>query len=306
MNLQQVRYLTEVGRNDFNISKAAQTLGTSQPGISKQLRLLEEETQTPIFRREGKRLVGFTREGERIFNFAQRMAQDAGNILSVGREYNAPDRGLLTLATTPALACYALPSIVKQFRDDYPMIQMHVAVGEADHCVERVVDGEADFALVPTFASVPQEFVMLPAFEWARSVIMLPDSPLLRMPTITLADIAEFPIIALESKSASLKEHFREGGLNPEYTITTSNPEVMKRYVMLGLGVAMLATATYEAERDAPLCARDVSHIFPPSKIRVCISRTRYIRDYTFSFIKLIAPHLTKQSIHAELQPLRY
>lgn len=303
MTLQQLRFLVEIAHRGFSVSEAALALNTSQPGISKQIRLLEGEISTQIFERRGKRLTGFTEEGRSIFTYAERVIQDANNIRRLGQEFNAEDVGELTVSTTPTLACHMLAPAIKSFTEMYPKVHLHLFVGEHDLAIDSVVSRESEIYIAPLIDEPPSDFVTLPAFKLQRSLVALPDNPLMKARKLSIEKIANFPIIAFETKSLSLKKVFGDHGLEPKYTITTSNPEVMKAYAALGLGVAVIATETYDAQRDAPLMARDVSDIFPAAEIMVGMRSSTYLRNYAYDFIRLIAPHLSRNRIDEQLHP---
>ena len=120
MKLQQLRYLVEVAQAGLNFSQAAENLFTSQPGISKQIRLLEDELGVDIFVRNGKRVVGVTEPGRRILIIAERVLLEAKNLKDAGREFSNQNVGALTIATTHTQARYVLPAVVARFAERYP------------------------------------------------------------------------------------------------------------------------------------------------------------------------------------------
>lgn len=306
MTLQQLRFMVEIVRNQFSITQAAIVLHTSQPAISKQVRLLEQELQIQLFRRVGKRLVDLTAEGKKVFSYAERILTDSANIRHVGEEFISDSQGGLTISTTPTLASYILPMAVKHFKEKYPDVRLHIVVGESDQSVATLVSGEADISIVPRLEGIPKEHAKFRCFHWKRSLIALPDCPLLIAKKITLEMLAEYPIIAFETPAVSLKSIFTANGLSPTYAITTSNPEVMKAYVSLGMGIGIIASATYNKEKDAPLVARDVSKLIKGIDILAIVPRRAYLRSYTYEFIALIAPHLKQKKITDELLRMNF
>ena len=116
MKLQQLRYIWEVAHHDLNVSATAQSLFTSQPGISKQIRLLEDELDVEIFARSGKHLTHVTQVGEVIIAMAGDILREVNAIKQVAQEYSNEKEGSLSIATTHTQARYALPRIIGDFR----------------------------------------------------------------------------------------------------------------------------------------------------------------------------------------------
>ena len=115
MTLTQFKYLVSVMENKLNISLAAEKSNTSQPGISKQIKLLEEELGAYIFVRKGKKLTGITPFGEEVAYYAKKILQDVSNIRLLSNQISSVNEGILTIATTNAQARYILPEIIKTF-----------------------------------------------------------------------------------------------------------------------------------------------------------------------------------------------
>lgn len=266
-SLNQLQAFVEIVRCGFHVSKAAQNLNTSQSVISKQLKSFEKALAGLVFNRTGKRLTGLTPEGEKILKYAERILGDVASIEKIGAEANSLKRETLLLATTPTLAHYLLTQTVKKFKLAHPNVHLRIQVEESDKAAEAVRLGQCDFAIAPVSGRQSNDLSISTLLEWTRLLIGTPDCPLFDEDDITLEKIATQPIIAFETPTVSLRETFEARGLDPNYALTTSNPDVMKAYAANGLGVAIVATPTYDAIRDKPLRARDVSHIFPNVKI---------------------------------------
>ncbi|OGS92123.1 MAG: transcriptional regulator CysB [Gallionellales bacterium GWA2_60_18] len=300
MNLQQLRYLNEIVRCGLNISDAANALYTSQPGVSKQIKLLEEELGTDIFVRNGKRITAITGPGKAILEIAQRMLHDANNLRQVGEEFRSQDSGQLTLATTHTQARYALPPVVKQFIKRYPKVKLGLHQGNPTQIAEQVLNGEADVAIATESLALYDELVTLPCYEWHHCVVVPPKHPLLEEKKLTLANIAQYPIVTYDfafSGRGKINEAFGKAGIAPNIALTAIDADVIKTYVELGLGVGIVAQMAFVPERDRHLRMLDAAHLFKPNTTRIAIRRNEYLRGYTYDFIELFAPHLTRDVV---------
>ncbi len=300
MNLQQLRYLNEIVRRGLKISDAAQALYTSQPGISKQIKLLEEELGVEIFVRNGKRISALTEPGKAVLGIAQRILHDTGNLKQVGQEFSGQDSGSLTIATTHTQARYALPAVVKQFIARYPKVKLGLHQGSPEQIAQQVFSGEADIAIATESLALHDELVTLPCYEWNHCVIVPPRHPLLAEKKLTLEKIAQYPIITYDfafSGRGKINAAFEARKLAPNIVLTAIDADVIKTYVELGLGIGILARMAFVPERDKHLRMMDAAHLFQPSITRVAIRRNEYLRGYTYHFIELFAPHLTREVV---------
>ena len=300
MNLQQLRYLNEIVRQGLNISDAAAALYTSQPGISKQIRLLEEELGIQIFVRNGKRIVAVTEPGKAVLAIAQRILHDAGNLKQVGQEFHSHDSGHLTIATTHTQARYALPPVVKQFIKRYPKVQLGLHQGNPTQIAEQVLNGEADIAIATESLSLYDDLVTLPCYEWHHCVVVPPKHPLLDEKKLTLAKIAQYPIVTYDfafSGRGKINEAFEKAGITPDIALTAIDADVIKTYVELGLGIGILADIAFIPERDRHLRMIETRHLFKANTTRIAIRKNEYLRGYTYDFIELFAPQLTRDVV---------
>ena len=198
MKLQQLRYICEVARHNLNLSNAAEALFTSQPGISKQIRSLEDELGVDIFVRHGKRVVAVTEPGKAILEIAQRVLKDVENLRQVGEEFTEEDKGHLTIATTHTQARYALPQVIQRFTKRYPGVRLSLRQGSPTQISELVTSGEADIAIATEAIELYEDLIMLPCYEWNRCVLVPPGHPLLKAKKLTLEAMASFPIITYD------------------------------------------------------------------------------------------------------------
>jgi LysR family cys regulon transcriptional activator len=300
MKLHQLRYIREVARQRLNVSTAAEALHTSQPGVSKQIQLLEEELNLQIFQRNGKRLVGVTEPGAAILQMAERVLHEMENIKRVGEEFSHEDTGNLVIAATHTQARYRLPAAVKAFMEAYPKVHLTIHQGNPTQVAEQVVNGEADIGLATEAISNYRELVTLPCYQWNRCVVLPQGHPLLIDAPLTLEKIARYPVVTYDFSFAGgsmVNRVFAEHGLTLNVALTAIDSDVIKTYVELGLGVGLLAQMAYNPERDRNLEMLDASHLFPPSTTRLGIRRDAYLRGYQYAFISTIAPHLDRAAV---------
>jgi LysR family cys regulon transcriptional activator len=300
MKLQQLRYIYEVARHNLNLSNAAEALFTSQPGISKQIRSLEEELGVDIFVRHGKRVVAVTEPGKAILEIAQRMLKDVENLKQVGEEFTEEDNGHLTIATTHTQARYALPHVIQRFTKRYPGVRLSLRQGSPTQISELVTSGEADIAIATEAIELYEDLVMLPCYEWNRCVLVPPGHPLLKAKKLTLEAMVSFPIITYDfafTGRSRINQAFADKGLTPNVVLTAIDADVIKTYVELGLGIGIVAMMAYDPKRDTHLRAMDASHLFEPSTTRIGIRKNSYLRGYTYEFIEMFAPHLTRKVV---------
>jgi LysR family transcriptional regulator, cys regulon transcriptional activator len=305
MKLHQLRCICEVVDHQLNITDAAAAMFTSQPGVSKQIRLLESELGVPIFAREGKRLTAITEPGGEIIRAARRMLREAENIGRIGADYSDQTHGTLTLATTHTQARYVLPPVIKQFRQRFPEVNLQLRQGNPTQICDMTLRGEADIVIATEAVSAADGLVALPCYRWHHCVVVPPGHPLLaKSEQLTLQDLAEHPIVTYDFAFAGrsqLNDAFQSAGLKPKIALTALDADVIKTYVELGLGIGLLADVAFEPERDSGLRRIDIKHLFPASTTWVGIRRGSYLRQFIFDFVELFAPHLSRAKLRAAL-----
>ena len=300
MKLQQLRYLREVARQGLNLSAAAEALHTSQPGISKQIRLLEDELGVEIFVRNGKRVVEITPPGQVILGIAQRILHEAENLKQAAQDFSNQDSGRLTIATTHTQARYALPDVIQRFTARYPKVKLGLIQGNPVQICQFALSGQADICIATEAIATFEELVMLPCYGWNRCVIAPPQHPILQATTLTLEEIAKYPIITYDfafTGRSQINRAFETRGLSPNVVLTAIDSDVIKTYVALGLGIGILAKMAFDPARDDNLRALDASHLFESSVTRIGIPRNTYLRAYVYDFIEMFAPHLARRTI---------
>ncbi len=304
MKLHQLRYLCEVHKHGNHISAAAEALHTSQPGISKQIQLLEAELGFEVFERRRNRIVGVTDPGREVLAIAQRMLADADNLKNVREDFVARDGGRLILATTHTQARYVLPRVIEKFVHRWPTVRLNLRQGNPTQICELVEAGEADIAVGTETTRPFPNLVMLPCFELTRSVIAKVGHPLLEAKRLTLKEIAKYPIITYDpafSGRWKVMNAFKQAGIETTVIFGAMDADVSKTYVELGLGIAILTTVAFDAAHDINLRARDASHLFEPSTTYVTLRANSYLRRYAYDFIGLLAPGLTPDSVRTAI-----
>ena len=297
MKLQQLRYACEIARRGLNVSAAAEALHTSQPGISKQIKSLEDELGVEIFERHGKRIAAVTEPGKAVLAIAERILAEAANMKRAGEEFANEKLGTLTVATTHPQARYALPKAVAAFKKKYPEVRLVLHQGNPTQVCEMVLAGEADLAIATESIDEYPELVSLPCYQWNRCVVVPPGHPLLKLKQLTLEAIAQYPVVTYDFAFAGrslINKAFEKRGLAPNVVLTALDSDVIKTYVELGLGIGILATMGFDPKRDKGLHALDASHLFESSTTRLGIRRGAWLRSYAYDFIELFAPRLSR------------
>jgi len=300
MKLQQLRYLCEVARRGLSVSMAAEALFTSQPGVSKQIRGLEEELGIEIFVRNGKRLASITEPGRAVIAIAERMLAEAANLKRAGEDFAGEKSGTLTIATTHTQARYALPKAVAAFKRRYPKVQLFIHQGNPTQISEQVAQGEADICVATEHIAEHPGLAALPCFQWNRCIVVPPRHPLLNARPLTLEAIAKYPIVTYDFAYANrslVNRAFEQRGLAPQVVLTAFDADVIKTYVELGLGVGIMAAMAFNPKRDRHLRAIDAAHLFPSSTTRLGIKRGAWLRRYAYDFIELFAPNLSRELV---------
>ena len=300
MKLQQLRYIWEVAHHDLNVSATAQSLFTSQPGISKQIRLLEDELGVEVFSRSGKHLTHVTPAGEAILEAAGEVLRKVETIKQLAQEFSDEKKGSLSLATTHTQARYALPVPIEKFIQQYPDVSLHMHQGTPMQISELAADGTVDFAIATEALELFNNLLMMPCYRWNRCVVVKRDHPLAQLSQLTLEDVATHPIVTYVfgfTGRSKLDDAFYERGLSPKVVFTAADADVIKTYVRLGLGIGIVARMAFDDEKDSDLVALDASHLFTPSVTKIGFRRGTFLRGYMYDFIQMFAPHLTQEVV---------
>ncbi|MES2771866.1 MAG: CysB family HTH-type transcriptional regulator [Pseudomonadota bacterium] len=305
MKLQQLRYLVEVARQGLNMSEAAEALYTSQPGVSKQIKLLEDEIGVTVFERSGKRLTNITEPGKAVLEIAERLLREAENIKRVGKSYAGGDSGRLVMATTHTQARYVLPPIVARFIARYPKVALSMRQGSPTQIAEWTVKGEVDIAIATEGLDRYPQLLMLPCYQWTHCVIAPTNHPILTSGTLSLGELARWPLITYDPAFAGrtrINKAFELAALQARVVLSAMDADVIKTYVSLGLGLGIVAHQAYDAERDQGLVALPAGHLFGENTTHIGLRRGVHIRRFEYDFIELFAPQLKQHVIDKAMQ----
>jgi LysR family cys regulon transcriptional activator len=300
MNLQQFRYVAEVSRRGLNVSEAAAALHTSQPGVSKQIRALEDELGVAIFVRQGRRFAALTDAGREILATVDGILASVANLRSIGEEFAGPARGHLAVALTHTQARYALPAVVTAFKRRFPEVKLKLLQGSPRELARMVISGQADVAVATEALAEYEELTTLPCYTWRHCVVVPIGHPLAKARPLTLEAIAAYPIVTYDPTFAgrnAIDRAFQARGLQPEVALSALDSDVIKSYVSLGLGVGIISSRAFREGKEDGLAALDCSHLFPEQTTRLAYKRGGYLRGYTVEFIRLLAPNVRAEDL---------
>lgn len=300
MNFQQLRIIRETVRCNFNLTDVANTLFTSQSGVSKHIKDLEDELGLELFIRKGKRLLGMTEPGQELLAIVERMLLDAKNIKNLADQYTQRDEGTLTVATTHTQSRYALPRVVATFKQTYPNVHLKLHQGSPSEIVQMLQRGEADIGVATEALAGVDDLISFEYYDWQHAVVVPPNHPLIDVQPLTLADIAQFPLITYHEgfTGRSVIDHtFKEAQLTPNVVMSALDSDVIKTYVELGLGIGILASVAFNADKDAPLQLLDSSNLFPKNTTRIAVRQGHYLRGFAYHFMALCNPKLNVTTI---------
>ena len=302
MKLQQLRYICAIVDHELNLSNASDTLHRSQPGVSRYVKTLEDELGTRLFVRSGKRLVALTRAGEAVLAVGRRMLADAETVAQIGREFSAKDEGELTVATTHTHARYVLPATIKTFIERYPKVRLSLRQGNPTEIANWIASGDVDLSIAAEPLVPVRNLILLPCYQLMRIVLAKPDHEILKLEKVTLAHLAAHPMITYDSMftgRAKIAQEFDRAGLSPRIVMSATDADVMKTYVKMGIGIAIVGNIVYDPLIDTDLRMRDVGHLFRPNTIYVGMNRDSYLRSYAYDFIEMFAPALKRKAVDA-------
>jgi LysR family cys regulon transcriptional activator len=306
MNFQQLRSIREASRRGYNLTEVANVLFTSQPGVSRQIRELEEELGVEIFERNGKRLTGLTEPGKGILQIIDRLLLEAENLRQASHEYSGEKSGTLTVATTHTQARYVLPRVVQAFRKAFPDVRIALQQSSPEHIAEWVISGKADIGIATEGLSQFEDLVSFPCYSWSHVIVVPEGHPLASLSSISLHDLAQHPLITYDvgfTGRSHIDDAFKKAGIVTDIVLTAMDSDVIQQYVSLGLGVGIVASMAIEDNRPSGLQALEARHLFAPNVTRLAVRRGAYLRSYTYEFILRFAPELKRSDIENALNP---
>ncbi len=305
MNLHQLRFVREAVRQNYNLTDAAKSLFTSQPGVSKAIIELEEELGVDIFTRHGKRIRGLTEPGRLVLQSVELIMQEIESLKRIGKEYAAHDSGSFTIATTHTQARYMLPKVVQAFMQKYPKVRLSLLQGNPKQIADMVKSDQADLAIATEAITTIDGLITLPAYQWEHVVVAPPEHPLFKSRAISLEEIASYPIITYDAAFAGrskIDHAFGLRGLKPDVLLEAIDADVIKTYVELGMGIGIIAGMAFDPERDRGLRAIPVGHLFGMNTSRVAIKQGAYLRSYVYTFIELLTPTLNRKMVESAMR----
>lgn len=305
MNFQQLRIVRETVRQDFNLTEVANALYTSQPGVSKHIKDLEDELGIEVFIRRGKRLLGLTEPGKELVGVVERILLDTQNLRRIADQFASRETGHFVVATTHTQARYALPQIIKWFKSDYPKVHLALHQGSPREIAEMLVSGEADVGIATeTLNNVP-ELATFPFYSWNHGIIVRDGHPLLELEEVTLEALGDYPIITYHegfTGRAHVDKAFADAGIVPDIVLSAIDADVIKTYINLDLGVGIVAEMAYDPENDRNLKLIRVPGLFPPNITRLAVRRGTYLRSYAHAFIEKVCPDVGEEAIKAAIK----
>lgn len=306
MNFQQLRIIAETVKRNFNLTEVANALFTSQSGVSKHIKDLEDELGVELFVRRGKRLTGMTEPGKELVAIVERMLLDAKNIKRLAEQFSMSDRGELTVAATHTQARYALPPAVARFKKEFPKVRLILHQASPKEIVTMLLDGTADVGVATEALEANPDVVAFPYYSWDHAVIVPSGHELERVKSLTLAALAEWPIITYDQGFTGrprIDQAFGAAKLEPDIIMTALDADVIKAYVELGLGVGIVASMAYDAKRDTGLKLLDATGLFARNTSRIAVRQGRYLRGYAYRFLELCSPDLTESIVRSSVTP---
>ena len=293
MNFQQLRIIRETVRQNFNLTEASAALYTSQSGVSKHIKDLEDELGVQLFVRKGKRLLGLTEPGQALLSIVERMLVDADNIKRLADDFNKVDEGTLTIATTHTQARYVLPPIVNLFKKEFPKVHLILQQASPVEIAEMLLQGEADIGIATESLTTEENLASVPYYEWRHSIITPQNHPLASKTEISLTDLAEYPIITYHggfTGRSKIDKAFTDAGIDVNIVMSALDADVIKTYVELGMGVGVVNNVAYDAERDYRL-KQIQTDIFGVNTTWIAVRKGHLLRGYGYEFISLCAPN---------------
>ena len=306
MNLQQLKIVIETAKQNFNLTEVANTLFTSQSGISKHIKDLEDELGIELFVRKGKRFLGLTDPGKELIQIAERMLLDAKNIKKLADQFSQSDHGQLTIATTHTQARYALPEVIRQFKNAFPKVHLAIHQGSPNEIVDMLKKGEADIGIATESISQIAELVTFPFYNWHHAIIVPKGHALENKKDVTLEEIAEYPLVTYHegfTGRKSIDEAFHKKNLSPDIVISALDADVIKTYVELDLGIGIIASMAYQKDRDTKLSLVDSEKLFSNNTTHIAIRQGHYLRGYAYKFLELCSKDLNEAKIKSAINP---
>lgn len=302
MKLHQLRYVWEVYRHHLNISQAAEALYTSQPGISKQLRLLEDELGVSLFVRHGKRIIALTEPGKLVLKKAEKVMRELDNIYAISADLASKSDGQLSIAGDYDFTRQQLPHAIARFKEIFPKIKVSIYPANAEEVIRKVSCCEVSLGIIAQRLSCDLDLLYLPGQTWNYALLLSSSHPLTLKERIELHDLLEFPLITysrdLESQESVSLAYHKAGLPLPEVSIASVDADTIKAYVLKNLGIGLVNTLALDWERlEKDLEVISVSHLFSSSQCHIVLRQEQYLNRYMYDLIGWITPGLSPARI---------
>lgn len=304
MNFQQLRIIREAARCNFNLTEVGNALFTSQSGVSKHIKDLEDELGVELFVRKGKRLLGLTEPGTELLEIVERILLDTNNIKNLVEQYSQRDEGQLTVVATHTQARYALPKVITDFKKSFPKVHLKLHQAGPAEIVTLLLNGEADIGVATEALHEVKQLDTFPYYTWHHAVIVPKDHPLEKLQPLTLQALAEYPIVTYHeglTGRAKIDQAFTDAGVTPNISMSALDSDVIKTYVELGLGIGIVASMSFNAAKDSDLRLLPCDHLFEANTTYIALRRGHYLRSFAYRFIELCSPKLDEATIRAGL-----
>lgn len=304
MNFQQLRIIREAARCNFNLTEVGNALFTSQSGVSKHIKDLEDELGVELFVRKGKRLLGLTDPGRELLEIVERILLDANNIKNLVEQYSHRDEGQLTVVATHTQARYALPKVITDFKKSFPKVHLKLHQAGPNEIVSMLLNGEADIGVATEALHDVKQLDTFPYYTWHHAVIVPAGHPLEQVQSLTLQALAEFPIVTYHeglTGRAKIDKAFAAAGVMPDISMSALDSDVIKTYVELGLGIGIVASMSFNETKDTNLRMLQCDHLFGANTTYIALRRGHYLRSFAYRFIELCSPKLDEATIRAGL-----
>jgi len=304
MNFQQLRIIRETVRRNFNLTEVGSALFTSQSGVSKHIKDLEDELGVELFVRKGKRLLGLTDPGKELLVLVERILHDTRNIKTLAKQYSQCDVGQLTIGATHTQARYALPRVITEFKKTFPRVHLKLHQSSPQEIVDLLLEGEADIGIATEAVHEHPELAFFPFYRWHHALVVPAGHPLLAEAAPSLARIGAHPIITYHegfTGRTRIDRAFAEAGVTPNVVMSALDADVIKTYVELGLGVGIVASMAFHPKRDDTLALIECDQLFPENTTYLAVRRGQYLRGFAYRFIELCSVDLTEETINPGL-----
>lgn len=300
MNLQQLRIIRETIRQGFNLTEVANALYTSQPGVSKHIKDLEDELGVKIFERRGKRLLRLTGPGQELAGVVERILLDIQNLRRIADQFANRESGHFVVATTHTQARYALPRVIKWFKEDYPKVHLTLHQGSPREIAEMLAAGEADVGIATEGLDGNDDLAAFPCYSWRHAVIVPQGHPLQSVERLTLEAIGDYPIITYHAGftgRSHIDQAFAQAGIVPDVVLSAIDADVIKTYVSLGLGVGLVASMAFDPAQDRGLALLEAEDLFPLNTTKLAVRKGAWLRSYAYAFIEKVSSELSESVV---------